>query len=215
VVHAARERLERGDGLGDVTRGLADAIGLRQDINAAGPSPEIATRRWGNVEELIRTMARVPAGKLGEARQAVARLSLRFADEDDAPEDKVTLSTLHGAKGLEFEVVLLIGLDEGILPHSRTTAPKATDIASTIDASEERRLFYVGVTRAKQRLYLIRAKTRALRGAPRPTTPSRFLDDIPPGAIERQSFTAQAPLAAADLAAQARAALDALRSFKR
>jgi DNA helicase-2/ATP-dependent DNA helicase PcrA len=95
----------------------------------------------------------------------------------------VTLSTLHGAKGLEFDVVFLIGCVEGQLPHSRTTDPKVTEIAGT-DVEEERRLFYVGVTRARERLYLCRFRKRSLRGQVIPQTPSRFLEGLPEAQIE-------------------------------
>ncbi len=214
LIRAVRERLERNDPFGDVARGLADAIRLREDINQAGPTPEVATKRWGNVEELFRSLSRTPVTTLGEARQLLARLSLRFADDEEDTDDRVTLSTLHGAKGLEFHTVFFIGCDEGIIPHSRTDAPKATDIAATIDASEERRLFYVGVTRAKETLYLVRARARAMRGAPRATLPSRFLSDIPSEMLERRSYTAQPVLAPADLAAAARSAREALGAFR-
>ncbi|MEJ5225891.1 MAG: 3'-5' exonuclease, partial [Anaerolineales bacterium] len=84
-----------------------------------------------------------------------------------------TLLTLHAAKGLEFGVVFLVGLDDGILPHSRSfDDPEAME--------EERRLFYVGITRAKERLYLCRALRRGGRGYAEETIESRFLDDIPP-----------------------------------
>ena len=214
LLRATRERVERGDPLTDVARGVADAIGLRHDIVSAGPTPEVATKRWGNVEELFRSLARMQVHTLPEARQAIARLSLRFADDDEDAEDRVTLSTLHGAKGLEFHTVFFIGCDEGIIPHSRTDAPKATDIAATIDASEERRLFYVGVTRAKETLYLVRARARAMRGAPRATLPSRFLLDVPSEMFERRSYTAQAAMNTTDLAAAAKAAREALTAMR-
>jgi DNA helicase-2/ATP-dependent DNA helicase PcrA len=83
-----------------------------------------------------------------------------------------TLLTLHAAKGLEFGGVFIVGLDDGILPHSRSfDEPEGME--------EERRLFYVGITRAKDKLYLIRAIQRGGRGAAEETYPSRFLDDVP------------------------------------
>ena len=113
------------------------------------------------------------------------RLTLS-ANDDDADEEgqgaRVTLSTLHGAKGLEFRVVFLVGLEEELLPHKRTLTPSATDISSEVmDLSEERRLFYVGITRARERLYLSRCRTRKAerdaRGKPRAA--SRFLAEVP------------------------------------
>src|SRR5207248_2634980 len=104
-------------------------------------------------------------------------------DDDDAPADAVTLSTLHGAKGLEFDYVFLIGCVEGQLPHSRTTDPKVSEAVAT-DVEEERRLFYVGVTRARDRLYITRYRRRMLRGQRIELTPSRFLDGLPEEHVE-------------------------------
>jgi DNA helicase-2/ATP-dependent DNA helicase PcrA len=107
-------------------------------------------------------------------------LTLSFDETEESPTDVVTLSTLHGSKGLEFDVVYFIGCEEGLLPHARTLETKATDATpGTSDIEEERRLFYVGATRAKERLTLLRCKARVLRGRPAPRTPSRFLLDIP------------------------------------
>ena len=90
----------------------------------------------------------------------------------------MTLSTLHGSKGLEFKNVFLIGVVEGQLPHTRTTDPKVTDAAPT-DVEEERRLFYVGVTRARDRLYISHFKRRLLRGKVVEAVKSRFLEGLP------------------------------------
>ncbi len=98
-----------------------------------------------------------------------------ISDQDTLSEGKnaPTLLTLHAAKGLEFGAVFIVGLDDGILPHSRSfDEPEAME--------EERRLFYVGITRAKDRLYLLRALRRGGRGYAEETIPSRYLDDIPP-----------------------------------
>jgi len=84
----------------------------------------------------------------------------------------VTLITLHQAKGLEFPVVFMIGMEEGILPHIRSFDDPA-------QMEEERRLCYVGITRAEQRIYLVRAFRRSLRGLHTVNKPSRFLEDIP------------------------------------
>src|SRR5262249_23592712 len=119
-------------------------------------------------------------------------LTLQMADEEEDPGDVVTLSTLHGSKGLEFDLVFLIGCEEGLIPHSRTLEVRATDSvpvtgsdsAQPQDIEEERRLFYVGVTRAKQRLELLRCKHRVARGKPVPRTPCRFLQDIPADLLE-------------------------------
>lgn len=98
-------------------------------------------------------------------------------DNVDTQDNAVTLMTIHSAKGLEFPVVFLIGMEEGILPHSRSVMD--------LDAlEEERRLMYVAVTRAKDKLYILRARHRLLYGAVQTNAASQFLDDIPPELLE-------------------------------
>ncbi|GAA2620931.1 DNA helicase PcrA [Paractinoplanes durhamensis] len=104
------------------------------------------------------------------------------ADADQLPDDDpdnqgvVTLMTLHTAKGLEFPVVFLTGLEDGVFPHMRA-------LGDNTELEEERRLAYVGITRARQRLYLSRAVTRAAWGQPQYNPPSRFTDELPPELI--------------------------------
>ena len=94
--------------------------------------------------------------------------------DDDADKDAVILSSIHASKGLEFPVVFIIAMEKGIFPHERALEEGAGD--------EEQRLFYVAVTRAKEDLYLLRAKSRMQRGITRPAQPSPFLglltDDV-------------------------------------
>jgi DNA helicase-2/ATP-dependent DNA helicase PcrA len=97
-------------------------------------------------------------------------------DEQEGSEGGVTLMTLHSAKGLEFPVVFLVGMEEGLFPHSRSL----TDMT---EMEEERRLCYVGMTRAKEQLYLISATQRRLYGASHFNTPSRFIGDLPKEAV--------------------------------
>src|SRR5262249_32523321 len=118
-------------------------------------------------------------------------------DEEEAT-DRVTLTTMHGAKGLEFPYVFVIGLEEGLLPHARTLEERATDFTpegadSATSLEEERRLFYVAVTRARDRLYLCRAKARGVRGKLVPRPPSRFLAEIPPELYDER--TEESPVA--------------------
>jgi len=171
-----------------VARELADAIGLKKDIDATSPSPNAAARRWSNVEGLFGILTRREARVKTKGGDETAErelmmflhsLTLQMNDEEDAdPGNVVTLSTLHGSKGLEFDHVFLIGCEEGLIPHNRTLEVKATD-ATVQDVEEERRLFYVGVTRARKHLWLTRCKHRVQRGKPVPRTPCRFLADIP------------------------------------
>jgi len=132
---------------------------------------EEGAERWENVQELRRLTVEYESRTLTEFLENVALIS----DQDTLTEGQnaPTLLTLHAAKGLEFSVVFIVGLDDGILPHSRSF-----DEAEAME--EERRLFYVGITRAKDRLYLVRCLRRGGRGYAEETLPSRFLDDIPP-----------------------------------
>jgi len=97
--------------------------------------------------------------------------------QSDPNQDAVQLMTLHSAKGLEFQVVFLCGLEEGLFPHAMSSQ-------TTEDLEEERRLCYVGITRAMQHLYLSYAESRSMRGSTSFTRPSRFLEDIPKALIE-------------------------------
>jgi len=116
-------------------------------------------------------------------------------DADDTPGDRITLSTLHGAKGLEWELVFLVGLEEGLLPHDRVLNPQVTEAIGS-DLAEERRLCYVGITRARDELVLTRAARRVLHGKPRPRAPSRFVAELPAELLEVRDLAA--PLEAED-----------------
>ncbi len=136
--------------------------------------------RWENVQELRRVAIEYDTRTLDEFLENVALVSDQdtLKDNINAP----TLLTLHAAKGLEFGAVFIVGLDDGILPHSRSfDEPEAME--------EERRLFYVGITRAKDRLYLIRSVQRGGRGYAEETYPSRYLEDIPDNLLVGKSRT--------------------------
>ena len=135
--------------------------------------------RWENVQELKRLALDYATHTLEEFLENVALV----ADQDTITDANApTLLTLHAAKGLEFGAVFIVGLDDGILPHSRSfDEPEAME--------EERRLFYVGITRAKDRLYLIRSVQRGGRGLSEETFPSRYLDDLPADLIQGRSRT--------------------------
>lgn len=138
---------------------------------------EIGQSRWENVLELRRLAFEFSELGLSPFLENVALVS----DQDTLPEvlDAPILMTLHAAKGLEFPVVFIIGLDEGWLPHNRS-------LDDPEEMAEERRLFYVGMTRAKDLLFLVRADQRSSFGSYNLTQPSRFLEDIPENLIRRQ-----------------------------
>ena len=116
-----------------------------------------------------------PDGNLQDFLENVALVS--DVDDFESSESKVTLMTLHSAKGLEFPVVFLAGLDEGLFPHSRT-------LMDPEQIEEERRLAYVGITRAERQLYVTNAVTRTMYGRISAYMPSRFLGEIPPELVE-------------------------------
>ena len=139
--------------------------------------------RWDNILEL-RTVAQQyrdlkPRDGLTTFLEGVTLIS--DVDGLDETVDTVTLITLHQAKGLEFPVVFIVGMEDGILPHFRSFDDPA-------QMEEERRLCYVGVTRAKWRVYLVRAFRRSLMGSSTINRPSRFLDDIPRQLISGSSL---------------------------
>ncbi|HEY5668816.1 MAG TPA: 3'-5' exonuclease, partial [Anaerolineales bacterium] len=136
--------------------------------------------RWDNVMELRRLAAEFQDNGLEAFLEQVALVS-----DQDTLEERInvpTLLTLHAAKGLEFPVVFIVGMNDGTLPHSRSfDDPEAMQ--------EERRLLYVGITRAKDRLYLVYAQNRSLYGYSEPIEPSRYLDDIPVDLVDETQPT--------------------------
>jgi len=169
----------------DILEAVLDKSGLIAELQASTDIQDEG--RIENLEELV-SVAREfeearPDGTLGDFLEQVSLV----ADADELPDGDeaggvVTLMTLHTAKGLEFPVVFLTGLEEGVFPHSRSLGdPK--------ELEEERRLAYVGITRAEKRLYLSRATVRSAWGAPSYNPASRFLDDIPPELVRWSGST--------------------------
>ncbi len=135
---------------------------------------EEADERWANIEELTAFASRYSELPLETQLSTFLEEVALVADVDklDSEADVVTCITLHQAKGLEYTAVFLVGLEDGLLPHSRS-------LDEPEKVEEERRLLYVGMTRAKRRLYLCYASKRTSFGRTNLTTRSRFLDDIP------------------------------------
>ncbi len=149
--------------------------GLDRHIRESDDSPE---ERWENVlalRELAQEFnAEDPPDGLASFLERVALVA--EVDTFEEAEDCLTLITLHQAKGLEFPVVFMVGMEEGLLPHSRSMESEA-------ELEEERRLCYVGITRAQRRLYLLRAFRRGFMSFRGPTIASRFLNEIPAASI--------------------------------
>ena len=153
--------------------GYGDMLGKEAEHDPQGES------RKENVGEFLSVakdyMDSNPEGNLQDFLENVALVS--DVDDFESSDSKVTLMTLHAAKGLEFPVVFLTGLDEGLFPHSRTLMEPA-------QVEEERRLAYVGITRAERQLYVTNAVTRTMYGRISAYMPSRFLSEIPPQFME-------------------------------
>ena len=150
---------------------ILQCTAYKEYLNRGGDGDE----RWENVMELRSVAGEYDSGNPAEALVAFLEKVSLVTDTDDLGDSTgaVTLVTLHQAKGLEFPVVFIVGLEEGILPHSRSLDDPG-------EMEEERRLCYVGITRAKERLYLLRTHRRTLFGKGSANRASRFLRDISP-----------------------------------
>ncbi len=168
---------------GEAFRALLDGAGFlawlaerARDEGPRGPTGSVKDD-LENVRELLRLADAFPGAGEEAIRGFLESVSLspRETGRDDAA--AVRLMTLHNAKGLEFDAVFLVGLEEGLLPHSRSADSDA-------EVEEERRLFYVGLTRAREKAFLSLARRRLLFGAFRDAIPSRFLSEIPPALLQ-------------------------------
>ncbi|MDQ1395336.1 MAG: ATP-dependent helicase UvrD/PcrA [Acidimicrobiaceae bacterium] len=176
---------------GKALGGLRDLLQLLDDLDQLvekGPGPvlEAVLERTGYAAELEAERTVEAAGRLENVNELVgysreydtvdafleAVSLVADADEIDGDESKVVLMTLHTAKGLEFPTVFLIGMEDGVFPHLRS-------LGEPDELEEERRLAYVGITRARERLYLTNAWCRTLWGSTQYNPPSRFLKEIP------------------------------------
>lgn len=142
--------------------------------------------RLENVYELINVSSKYDNIEPGMSLSIFLEEIALIADVDslEERENSVTLMTIHSAKGLEFPVVFIIGMEEGLLPHSQSLLERD-------QLEEERRLMYVAVTRAREKLYLVRAQSRMVYGETQENTPSQFLSDIPEELLESEERTAR------------------------
>ena len=176
-----RARAEQSVGVGDLLEAVLSQTGYIETLEAERTIE--AQGRIENLEELVSVGREFDA--TAEAGQDALDVFLQqialVADADsrkDEDEGLVTLMTLHNAKGLEYPVVFIVGCEDGVFPHSRALDEGGLE--------EERRLFYVGVTRAMRKLYLTHARRRVVFGAQAYGLPSRFLDEIPAELTERE-----------------------------
>jgi DNA helicase-2/ATP-dependent DNA helicase PcrA len=170
LIDTCNAMLEEGPGA--VLRHALESSGYLAELAAEGTVE--AAGREENLLELINV-----ASEFTTVDEFLEQVAL-VADTDDLDEaNHVTLMTMHSAKGLEFPVVFIVGMEEGIFPHSRA-------LNDPVELEEERRLAYVGITRARERLSLSHAWSRSLYGNTQYNPPSRFLNEIPDELIERE-----------------------------
>ena len=166
-------------------RELVDAVGYWQHLVSEYKDQETARWKLGNVEALAGSLADYegdPDTVEPSLFDWLSRVALASRDDlsEDDPAGKVNLMTIHAAKGLEFPVVFVAGVEKGIIPHSRSLAePEPDSHESPGSLEEERRLFYVAITRAKRRLYLSHCSSRRRMGKETEGEPSPFLDELP------------------------------------
>jgi DNA helicase-2/ATP-dependent DNA helicase PcrA len=196
-----RTIVESGAGPATVLEAVLERTGYLAELQAS-TDPQDETR-IENLQELAAVALEFEqergdgeAGSLADFLEQVALVadSDQIPDEDQDGTGVVTLMTLHTAKGLEFPVVFLTGMEDGVFPHMRA-------LGQTKELEEERRLAYVGITRARQRLYLTRAALRSAWGQPAYNPPSRFLEEIPDQHVQWKRTASAASGTAAGVAA--------------
>ncbi|MEX2401393.1 MAG: UvrD-helicase domain-containing protein [Rhodothermales bacterium] len=165
----------------DIARELVKETGMIDELRKEQTTENLM--RWENVQELLSAIAEYTAGDPGNRNLStfLQEVSLMTdLDETDLDEARVTLMTLHASKGLEFPVVFIGGLEEGLFPLARASE-------SITELEEERRLFYVGATRAEERLYLLHARSRFRYGQHESSVRSRFLDEVDVDVVRTES----------------------------
>jgi DNA helicase-2/ATP-dependent DNA helicase PcrA len=179
--------------LAELASDLLEHIGYRRELSRLYVNEEEQQSRWAAVEEIVNALGAFerdsPSLRLGEFLDEMTLAGREFDNEKEKQlgRNAIALMTLHSAKGLEFPQVYMVGMEEGLLPHHRSVSAGGDAI------DEERRLCYVGITRAKERLTLSLSRSRMKWGKPRPTDPSRFLFELS-GQSDKPSDGARRPL---------------------
>jgi DNA helicase-2/ATP-dependent DNA helicase PcrA len=183
LMEELRTIVESGAGPATILEAVLERTGYLAELQAS-TDPQDETR-IENLQELAAVALEFEQergeGETGTLSDFLEQVAL-VADSDQIPDEEdgdgvITLMTLHTAKGLEFPVVFLTGMEDGVFPHMRA-------LGQTKELEEERRLAYVGITRARERLYLTRSSMRSAWGQPQYNPPSRFLEEIPPTYVD-------------------------------
>jgi DNA helicase-2/ATP-dependent DNA helicase PcrA len=213
IKSAGRER-HAGNSVVLPLKGIIDSVRLRENVLKETGSSEMTQNRWTSVEWLLESLERFEDNhdtqKASDWYEYLGNMSLTRDEKADKNEEAektgglVTLATLHSSKGLEWPHTFIIGCEEGIMPHKRVMEVRLND-AIEGDLEEERRLFYVGVTRARDRLWLTYPATRVERGREVEVKPSRFLDELPEAGVRRYDARTEEILSVDDMEAMATA----------
>ncbi len=189
IVRRNRARFREPGNLVDKTRALLRDLHYFDYLRSSENEDAAAIRRVNNVKEFLEAFEEWESAVGGSLDEYLNRLALDGQrSNEDGVTDEVLLLTLHSSKGLEFPVVFLVGMEEGLLPHRRATEEPG-------GLEEERRLCYVGITRAKERLILTRARGRKRYGQLVERDPSRFLKEIPKNLLRRADAAEASALA--------------------
>ena len=194
----------RGGPLAAAARAMVEELGLPEFVRSSVKSAEAGARKVEAVWGVVRSLEAYEERERRPSLEAfLSRLALDSREEEPEVAEGVTLMTLHGAKGLEFPVVFLVGCEEDLLPVKGMQGEAR-------DLEEERRLAYVGITRARETLWMTRARVRSKRGKLDPRTPSRFLSVLPAGAFVNHDPAGSA--SGVDAAARSTEVMAALRA---
>ncbi len=185
---------------------VLDTINFHDHVRKEIGNEEAAAARLKGVDWLKGSIARYEArmrqqDKKPRWSEYFGMVTLDSSNDDKDKEKEaeakrkgqVSLATMHSCKGLEWDYVFIIGIEEGVLPHRRVSSPRASD-AIAGDVEEERRLFYVGITRAREVLWLCRSTHRVDRGKTVPREPSRFIEELPEDGIEIYDISSEEEL---------------------
>ncbi len=175
LIHRYREKLSKGKNMATAVKELLDEIHFRDYINHVYKEPEAAFRRIENLDGLVDSIDHYESKERSPSLQGFLEsmaLTDMLEDKEEKKGQGVTLISFHSSKGLEFPVVFIVGAEEELIPHK-----KSVDTSSGVE--EERRLFYVGITRAMKELFITYTEKRRKYGKEKPSVPSRFIKEIP------------------------------------
>ncbi|MCQ2576391.1 MAG: UvrD-helicase domain-containing protein [Treponema sp.] len=184
LIEDQRQKILSGRGLSGKVRQMVDDINYKDHLLTEYPKNEKAVRfKLMNIDSLINSMEiweKDPDNSNPSVYNYLNRITLMSRDDmdDENGKGKVNLMTIHASKGLEFPVVFIAGAEEGLIPHARSVAENDGNV------EEERRLFYVAITRARDKLFMTSCRKRRHGQMVSESEPSRFLDEIPPNLVE-------------------------------